>query len=164
MDFLGKAFLGSDKKAHAVPGTAAAFLAVIQADPAGPYGAKARDGLTTLGLVWPDWDGQIPTVPKPSTNPRPVYSPLPTSGPSVAQAAAAEEPQPAPLLRQDQQQAPKTIGRSDIIAMLENAKSKKVKGGGYNIKHCNKNDFSDSSGDTGSGCASRGRHDSQGQR
>jgi hypothetical protein len=77
MDLLGKAFLGSDKKAHAVPGTAAAFIAVIQTDPAGPYGAKAREMLTTLGVVWPDWDGQIPAIPKPSTNRTPVYSPPP---------------------------------------------------------------------------------------
>jgi hypothetical protein len=96
MDLLGKAYSGSDKKAHAVPGMAAAFIAVMQADPAGPYGARAREILTIPGMVWPDWNGQIPAIPKPSTNRRPVYSQPPTSGPSVAQAASAEPPQPAP--------------------------------------------------------------------
>jgi hypothetical protein len=54
---------------------------------------------------------------------------------------------------QNQQQSSKSPSSADIIAMLESAKSKKLKGGGWTIKHCNKNDYSEFSFDTGMSCA-----------
>jgi hypothetical protein len=58
-----------------------------------------------------------------------------------------------PLIGQNQQSASQTIGRSDILAMLEGAKSRKLKGGGVDIKHCNKI-FSEGEWDTGRACTS----------
>jgi hypothetical protein len=56
-----------------------------------------------------------------------------------------------PLLGQNQQQAPKAIGSSDITAMLESAKSTKLKGNSSLIKQCNKI-FSEGEWDTGRAC------------
>ena len=68
----------------AAPGTASAFLRVIQRDPSGPYGAEARRMLNTLinnNTIFPDWDGhtglsgivqsdkrrqQVPVIPRQS--------------------------------------------------------------------------------------------------
>jgi hypothetical protein len=50
---------GNVSTVNFAPGTAAAFLAVLYADPNGIWGTEARVILTTKG-TWPDWDGQLP--------------------------------------------------------------------------------------------------------
>jgi len=70
LNLFSQAATGNDGKFRAVPGTAAALLAVIKADPTGPYGAKARELLSVRGVKWPDWDGKLPpSGPAPSANP-----------------------------------------------------------------------------------------------
>jgi hypothetical protein len=49
-------------------GTAAAFLAVIRADPTGIWGTETRVILMTKG-IWPDWDGQLPPGNVPAQRP-----------------------------------------------------------------------------------------------
>lgn len=61
----------------------------------------------------------------------------------------AEDPtgSAAPAVRQHEKQT-----LPNILPMLESAKSRKVSGSGYTVKHCNKNDYEDGSFDTGMAC------------